>query len=344
MRLANHSVRISVVVIAVILAIAALRASRPVTLPLAFTFFIVVLVQPLQAYLERRFPRWLSLVGVLAVLAAALGLFVGALSLSAEIIEPKLPGYYEQLKQSAIAFAELARSYGFPISLEALQSQASLQQLAQQTLGGVRSLVSAVSLLLLVGSMVALLLLEVRKYPARIRHGLPGSVGNKLIDAAASISQKLRQFLYVMSFTSLLTGLLTWLWCTVLGVELAIVWGLIACVLNFIPTLGSIIAVIPPTLVALIFGGPAVAIATLAGLAVMQLIMGNFVDPKLQGDSLQLSSFVALTSIVFWGWVWGIPGAFLGVPLTAAIAVICDEFQATRGVAILLGASEKLRD
>jgi predicted PurR-regulated permease PerM len=154
------------------------------------------------------------------------------------------------------------------------------------------------------------------------------------------MSEKLRRYLLVMTFTSFLTGLLTSIWCFVLGVDLAFVWGLVGFILNFIPTLGSIIAVIPPTLVALVFNGVGRGIATLLGLAAIQTVMGNFVDPHLQGKTLQLSPFVALISIAFWGWVWGIPGAILGVPMTIAIVLLCQEFDSTRGIAIVLGEVE----
>lgn len=329
--------RVAVVVIAVILAIAALQASRPLTLPLAFAFLIAVLVNPLQIYLERRVPRWLSFVGVLATLLAVFAVLLGVIELSLEIIEPKLPEYVDRGRQFLDSLEQWISSYGYSVSFESLTPQDAARRAASPTLSGVRILLSALSLILLIASMLVLLLFEMREYPGRVKRAFPNGVGEKLIDAASSISRKLRKFLYVMAFTSFLTGLLTWGWCAVLGVELAIVWGLLGFALNFIPTVGSIIAVFPPAITALIFNGPSVAIATLMGLTVIQGIMGNIVDPRLQGDSLQLSSFVALVSIVFWGWVWGIPGAFIGVPMTAAIVVICSQFEATRGVARLLG-------
>ena len=144
-----------------------------------------------------------------------------------------------------------------------------------------------------------------------------------------------------MTLTSLLTGVLTIIWCFIIGIDLAFVWGLIGFVLNYIPTLGSIIAVIPPTLVAFLFNGIGRGIATLAGLAAIQLIIGNFVDPRLQGKTLQLSPFVALFSITFWSWVWGIPGAILGVPMTISIVLLAQEFKITKGVAIVLGQSDR---
>lgn len=143
-----------------------------------------------------------------------------------------------------------------------------------------------------------------------------------------------------MTLTSFLTGILTSIWCLIVGVDLFFVWGLIAFVLNYVPTLGSIIAVIPSTLVALIFSGVGRCIATLIGLAIIQVIMANFVDPRVQGKSLQLSPFIALVSIAFWGWVWGIPGAILGVPMTISIILFCQEFKVTRGISIVLGNIE----
>jgi predicted PurR-regulated permease PerM len=119
-----------------------------------------------------------------------------------------------------------------------------------------------------------------------------------------------------------------------------LVWGLVAFVLNYIPTLGSIVAVIPPTLLALIFQGIGRGVATLVGLAVIQVILGNFVDPRLQGHTLKLSPFVALLSIVFWGWVWGIPGALLGIPMTMSLVVFSQEFKSTRAIALLFGDTD----
>ena len=279
MQLSGRTTQTLMAVIATILVVSALRATQPISMPLAFAFFIAVLVYPLQRWFNHYMPHWLSLVLVLLLLAGVLGLGVGALTLSAEIIEPKAPEYLNRLQQMA----------------ESVQSWAQVQ----------------------------------RSFPSR--------TSDRLINAVGNMSDKLRRYLFVMTFTSFLTGLLTSIWCFILGIDLAFVWGLVGFVLNYIPTLGSIIAVIPPTLVALVFNGVGRGIATLIGLAVIQVAMGNFVDPRLQGKTLQLSPLVALISIVFWGWVWGIPGAILGVPMTVAIILLCQEFESTRGIAIVLG-------
>jgi len=148
---------------------------------------------------------------------------------------------------------------------------------------------------------------------------------------------KFERYFLVQAFSSVVTGVLTGLYCWLLGLEFALVWGLLAGVLNFVPTIGSIIAVLPPTLFALAFGGLGTAALTLVGLGAIQLIMGNVVDPVLQGSALELSKTVVLLSVVFWGWLWGIGGAFIAVPMTTAVVLLLDEFEATRPVARFLG-------
>ncbi|MGB3637535.1 MAG: AI-2E family transporter [Rivularia sp. (in: cyanobacteria)] len=340
MQLSNKTTQILMAIIATILIVSALKATQSISVPLAFAFFIVILVHPLQHWLQRRLPRWLSLILVLLFLLAILGLAVGILSIAAEIIEPKVPEYVNQLQQIVETAQSWAKSRGLPIGQFNSISNGSLNQLTQEAIGGIRSLLSALSLFVLVVSMLVLLLLEVSQYRKKVQRAFPSRIGDRIIHAVGNTSEKLRRYLLVMSLTSFLTGVLTGIWCFVLGVDLALVWGLIGFILNFIPTLGSIIAVIPPTVIAFIFQGAGRGIATLIGLAAIQTIMGNFVDPRVQGKSLQLSPFVALFSIVFWGWVWGIPGAILGVPMTIAIILLCEEFETTRPIAIVLGEVE----
>ena len=342
MQLSSKVTQILMAVIATILVMAALRATQPISMPLAFAFFITILVHPLQSRLEKRLPRWLSLILVLLLLCAIVGVAVGALSLSGEIIEPKVPEYLDRLQEMAQTIRDWASDRNIPIPQFASGSNNSVSsQLTQQAIGGVRSFVSVLSLSVLTISLLVLLLLEVTQYRKKVQKAFSNRTGDRLIHAVGNTSEKLRRYLWVMTLTSLLTGVLTIVWCFIIGVDLAFVWGLIAFVLNYIPTIGSIIAVIPPTLVAFLFNGVGRGVATLVGLTVIQVIMGNFVDPKVQGKSLQLSPFVALFSIAFWGWVWGILGAILGVPMTISIILFCQEFETTRGVAIVLGELEQ---
>lgn len=340
MQLSNKTIQILMAIIATILILAALKATQPISMPLAFAFFIVVLVYPLQSQLERHLPRWLSLIIVLLLLAGIVGLVQEALSISADIIEPKIPQYLARFQQVLETVRSWLSDRGLPVPNFNLQNNNTSLQLTQQAISGLQSFVSILSAAILIISLLTLLLLEVNQYKRKVQKAFPSRIGDRLINAVGNTSAKLRRYLMVMTFTCVLTGIFTSIWCFILGVDLAFVWGLIAFILNYVPTLGSIIAVIPPTLVALLFNGVTRGIATLIGLAVIQTVMGNFVDPRVQGKSLQLSPFIALVSIIFWGWLWGIPGAILGVPMTISIILFCQEFEATRGVAIILGKIE----
>ncbi|MGF1495452.1 MAG: AI-2E family transporter [Elainellaceae cyanobacterium] len=339
MRSTEKAIQILLVIIAALLVLGALHLSRPVTMPLAFAFFIAVVVNPLQTWLNRRLPHWLSLVIVLLLILAVLSIGVGAIALCGEIIEPKLPRYADRLQQLWQTGKDWLQNVGINLGQgsTSLQFQEGFSQFSSQIWGGIKSILNLLSLLILVISLLALLLLEVGEYGDRARQAFPSRTGEHLIHAVSNTSAALRRYLLVMAFTSFLTGVLTWLWCFILGVDLAYVWGLLAFVLNFVPTIGSFIAVIPPTLVAILFQGVGTGLLTLAGLATLQTILGNFVDPRLQGHYLKLSPFMALLSIIFWGWVWGIPGAFIGVPMTASIVLLCAEFKPTQPIAVMLG-------
>lgn len=329
-----------VATITTILAVAALRTVRPVAVPLTFSVLLAILVHPLRIRLNKRLPRWLSLTIVLATIVAVVGILGGALLLSIEQLEPRLPSYAERLRQLWQALSALLSDWGVSVNASLLQSSSAWQNVLERAIGSGQAILGSLSLVILVISLLALLLLEVDDYRDRTQAAFSSSTSARVIDAFANMSQKLRRYFTVMTFTSLLTGFLTLLWCWVLGVDLALVWGLVAFVLNFVPTLGSVIAAILPALVALILAGPVKGLSILIGLAIIQVILGNFVDPKLQGKYLKLSPFVALLSVVFWGWAWGIPGAFLGVPITTAIILLTGEFRLTKPIAIMLGDSD----
>jgi len=139
------------------------------------------------------------------------------------------------------------------------------------------------------------------------------------------------------TLTSAITGLLTGLLALAVGLDLAFLWAMIAFFLNYIPTIGSVIAVIPPVLFAVLqFDGLLMPLVVLAGLTILQIAMGSFVFPQLAGRYVMIMPVVILAGVAFWGWVWGIPGALLATPLTTTILIVCGEFRATRWITILL--------
>ncbi len=158
------------------------------------------------------------------------------------------------------------------------------------------------------------------------------------------IGDSIRHYLSIKTVTSLLTGVLIWICLAIIGLDYAIIWALIAFLLNYIPNIGSIIAAVPAVLFALIqlgFGG---VIWTTGAFVAVNMIIGNAVEPKMMGQGLGLSTFVVFLSLLFWGFVLGTVGMFLSVPLTMTIKIMLEQNPNTKWIAILLGTQNEAEE
>lgn len=139
------------------------------------------------------------------------------------------------------------------------------------------------------------------------------------------------------ALTSLLTGIASGAWAFAVGLDLALIWGVLNFLLNFVPVIGNLIGILPPTLYALIqFGDWNTVAVVFAGYAAIQVTISNFIYPWLQGRGLALSPMAIVVALTVWSWVWGVAGALLAVPLTAAFAIVCGHFCGTEWIAGLL--------
>ena len=140
-----------------------------------------------------------------------------------------------------------------------------------------------------------------------------------------------------------MTGVLSYLVLVTVGVDFAALWGMLIFLLNFIPTIGSILAVIPPILLSLVqFKGLTPFFIVMSSLISIQIIIGNILEPRLAGKSLNLSPLVILLSLVLWGKIWGIVGMFLCVPITVILNIVLANFESTKSIAIMLSANGKI--
>ena len=159
--------------------------------------------------------------------------------------------------------------------------------------------------------------------------------------------RQVSRYLLLQFVISLATGVCVWLALWAIGVEFALTWGVLAFVLNFIPTIGSIIASIPPILIALVQYAPDSywqAVVTAIALLAIQMTIGNVISPRVMGNHLNLSPVAVLVSLLFWSWLWGPAGALLSVPVTAAIKIVCDNIAPLAPIGVLLGSGRAVRD
>lgn len=173
------------------------------------------------------------------------------------------------------------------------------------------------------------------------------SVSHQEADARKIISRvrnDIQKYISIKVFTSSLTGILSYIFLKIVGVDFAGVWGLLIFLLNFIPTVGSIIATIFPAMIALAqVDGYTLFILVLVGIGILQVVIGNILEPRLMGNSFNLSPIVILLNLGLWGYIWGITGMFLCVPILIIITIILSHFPHTRPIAIILSSDGRLR-
>jgi predicted PurR-regulated permease PerM len=179
------------------------------------------------------------------------------------------------------------------------------------------------------------MLLEASSLPSKLRAALRAP--EESLSHLRAVMQTINRYMALKASTSLLTGVLVWIWLRLLGVDFPAMWGTLAFLLNFVPTIGSFIAAIPAVLLALVQLDLQVALLTALGFLVINVTIGNLVEPRVMGRGLGLSTLVVFVSLVFWGYMLGSAGMFLSVPLTMALKIVLDANPQTRPIAILLG-------
>ncbi len=180
------------------------------------------------------------------------------------------------------------------------------------------------------------MLAETPVWRRKSRTAFRGGRARDVIDTVEVVATKVRRYLLALTAVSLISGVLAWLWLLVLGIDFAFVWGLVTFLLNYIPNVGSIVAVLLATLFVLVQEGWLWALIAFLGRLVTEQIIGNYLQPIIEGRILNISPLVVLVAVIFWGWVWGAAGALLAVPLTATIIIVCAHIEPLKPVALLL--------
>lgn len=328
----------ALILLATVVGILFLRAASAVLIPVVVGVAFVTLLWPVQVRLTRKLSLVAAYLSCLLLLLATVALGASLVWRSFDVLNDQAPRFAERLAELREAVREIVpsalptRDAGVPSGVEgSLDAQS-----ANLVSGTLRMLASGSTMLGLAIAFFALGLWEVSDFQRRLREDL-GAAGARTYSLLASMAHEFRRFVVIKSVTSAITGICTGIATWLLGVDHPWVWGLAAFALEYLPTIGSFIAVFPPVLYALVqFDGflrPAIVLLTIGAL---QLVLGNYVDPKIEGRFLAMSPAVVLLAIVFWGWVWGVAGALLGVPMTLAIIIAAREFPSTRWIAVML--------
>jgi len=339
-------------IIAVVLVGAALREARAVILPLVFAWMLAQLLSPLIVLLaKRRVPAGLSIGFALTILLFIAYWTTAFVSVSAASF---LGGLDEYKKQVGVIVGDII--YWINVRFGSLSSDAINQEIREELVAmfgvmmqftGVMAgaLTKILANIILVFIILAFMLVGRPYGEMKIKQAFAHDTAERVAKIIGTISRQLSHYLSMQFLISLATGLLVWLTCKLVGLDAAPTWGALAFFLNFIPTLGSILAGVPPVLLALLQFYPSVgpALIILVSVIIINQILGNIVAPKIMGDQLNLSPVVILLSVMFWGWLWGIAGAFLSVVITCSIKIVCENITMLHPVSVMMSSGKAIR-
>lgn len=304
-------------------------------------FITVVSIPPLQWMRRKGVPLALAVFIIVLVDATVIAAFGLIILQSAIELRTVAPDYLARVQDIELQLIQRLQAAGYDISAVSYQEVVNPERLFGLITGTALRITGIVGVTLLVLLYVVFMLAESSALPGKLRQafGEAFPVSGRLREIAADV----QHYLTLKTVISLTTGILVGIAAAAIGVDFALFWGFLAFVLNYIPSIGSFLAAVPAVIVALLqLGvGPALLLALIY--IAINVVIGSVLDPILVGRSLRLSTLVVLLSLMFWGWVWGIIGMFLAVPLTAAAKIAMENNPSLRTVAILLGPVRERR-
>lgn len=326
-------------IITFILVMAALRTAQAIVVPLMLAVFAALIASPILLWLQRKgVPTWASVLAIVLVMVAVVGLIGYVAGASVQDFSDRLPFYKQQF---FARLDEATRNMSTEASaalrdLFNVFDPAKAMGLAAGLLNGVGSALTNAALIVFI---LIFMLMEVSSFTRKLELAIPRS--RDVMDYISRVAHSVKRYLAIKTVISLATGVTAGLLVSVLGIDFALLWGLLAFLLNYVPSVGSILAAIPPVILALIQYGPGRALVVVVGYIVINAVFGNLIEPRLAGRGVGLSPLVVFLSLVFWGWVLGPVGMLLSVPLTASIKIILESTPSTQWAAVLLGSAPK---
>jgi AI-2 transport protein TqsA len=283
----------------------------------------------------------ISLFVVLMAVALVLSLLALMLYSSTEAFVAAAPRYQVRLSGLLTSFSEMIKGVAarYDIAIEDIRSSDlfSLSALPASIVSGVGTVFSVLGTVFLIVLFMLFMLSGTGDLGRKVEMAFPQDQAERISGIVRNINHRVRQYLVTKTLISAATGLLVGLALWIIGVDFPLLWGFLAFGLNFIPNFGSVIATALPCLLSLLqFDSFATSLLVMIILSLIQLVVGNVVEPRIMAYSLNLSALVILVSLIFWGWLWGIWGMVIAVPLTSIIKIVLENIDTLRPFSVLM--------
>jgi AI-2 transport protein TqsA len=314
-----------------------------IVVPFLLSLFItIILLVPVEALMRRGVPTWLSLLIVVAgmlVFFSAIFIIVGS---AGAAFTADLPGYQAELQALIASVSSWFDARGVDVSASGLRDVLNPERIVSFFQGFIGDIGGALSNIMLIAFTVIFMLSDANLIKRKLAwHHEQHSAVEGQLGSLSDLVVLLSTYTKIKAAVSLLTGFLIWLGLSLMGIKYPVLWGLLAFLLNFIPTIGSIIAAFPVLLLAMLSLDPVLLMMIMALYLAVNTIVGNFIEPVWMGEEVGLSTLIVFLSMVFWGWLFGPVGMLLSVPLTIAVKFLSLRNPHTLWLAVLLSNKEE---
>ncbi len=337
----KNPIKVSGISVAIaIIIMTGIYAAQSILNPLLMALFItIILMQPLRWLRRKVSSGWAISLVILGFLGLYMG-FIGLLNKSVMLFIDKASVYEENLAGLVASSNEILEQYGINLLVlgESSMNPSKIMSYASSLMGGLGDLMSNEFTFLL---FTIFLISEIPESAIKLDYLVQGD--QQVKDFLNGIGIKIRHYLSIKTVTSLATGILIAIALAILGLDFPILWGFLAFLLNYIPNIGSILAALPAMALALVQLGFQGALFTGIIYLVVNMLIGNVVEPKMMGKGLGLSTFIVFLSLIFWAFLLGIVGMFLSIPITMVIKIILEQNPATKWIAIILGTEDDVK-
>lgn len=333
--------RLLITIAALIIILAGIKSAAEIVVPFLLALFIAIICSPMINFMtSRKVPLWLAIMLLFGLFLCGFFFLAGLINSAAREFSASIPQYKTLLQDRILYWVQFAKAHNIPISISREMIQdwldpSILMNFFSRLLLNFSSIVTNLFVLLLV---VVFMLFEAPT--AKHRLALAMSKNNELQANENHINrilQSIIRYLGVKTITSLLTGFLVWMLLEIIGVQYAVLWGTLSFLLNYVPNIGSIIAGLPIVIQGLLLHTFPEALSVTIGIIMINMLVGNVLEPRMMGKTLGLSTLVVFLSLLFWGWLLGTVGMLLSVPLTMGLKIALESSPATIRYAGLLG-------
>lgn len=313
----------------------------PFILAILFWFMIRVIKKLLsKVRYIKHWPQWLHTIISSLILLSFLFLIVQMITMNIKYLSNTLPVYESNVNKITQSINQK-----FDVELSSLLSE----YIKDLNFGGILSSLFSTLTGLFGDTFIVLiylifLLLEEPTFAKKLQAMYPEKDRHeKMKTLVDKIDKSVSNYIALKTMASLLTGFLSYFALLFIGVDAPFFWAFLIFILNFIPTIGSLVATIFPAVFALLqFGEFTPAILVLAIVGAIQIVVGNFIEPRAMGKTMNISPLVVILTLMLWGMMWGIPGMLLSVPITVILIIVMSEFEGTKPFAILLSRNGEI--